>query len=153
GGGGGIDGHGTHDHMPKLAALDAVANTFSGRSINLHFDVGNNYQGNQSQCGNAPCSYIIPAAYAQGGSDMDESTLVCHDTAAHTCDYHASYPVISFEFGFASIRDGNYKANISAHFAQNRKDIFHYVLFAHALAGPFNINGTPLDPVTGLPTS
>src|ERR1051325_8346321 len=149
---GGIDGLGTHDHMPKLAALDMVANTFAGRGISLHFDVGNNHQGNQITCGNLPCSYIIPAAYAQGGADLDESTLVCRDTASHPCAYHQRYPVLSFEFGFMSIRDGNQKVNIARHLAQDRRDAFRYALFAHALAGPFNTNGQPVDPVTGQPT-
>ena len=150
---GGIDGAGTHDHMPLLAALNSVASVFSGNGINLHFDVGNNYQGAQSTCGNALCSFIVPAAYAGGGSDIDESTLVCHDTANHKCDYKEPYPILSFEFGFASVRDGNRLIGIPAHFAQNRKDIFHYSLFAHALAGPFDVNGHPVDPFTLLPTT
>ena len=153
GGDGGTDGAGTHDHMPKLPALDVVARTFAGRGINLHFDVGNNYQGIQGTCGNAICSYIIPAANAQGGADIDESTLVCHDTATHPCAYHQTYPVLSFEFGFASVRDGNQKANIARHLAQNRRDVFRYALFAHALAGPFDVNGKPVDPVTKLPAT
>jgi len=150
---GGIDGHGTHDHMPQLAALSAVANSFAAHNVNVHFDVGSNYQGAQAACGNAPCSFIVPSAYAQGGADIDESTLVCHDTANHTCDYHVPYPVLSFEFGFASIRDGNHLLNISPHFAQNRKDSFHYALFAHALGGPFNAKGQPVDPFSGQPTN
>jgi len=153
GGTGGTDGAGTHDHIPKLGALSAVAGTFAPRGINLHFDVGTNYQGAQSACGNLPCSFIIPASKAQGGSDIDESTLVCHDAATHVCDYHQPYPILSFEFGFASVRDGNHLLNISPHFAQNRKDIFHYSLFAHALGGPFDINGHPVDPSSGLPTA
>jgi hypothetical protein len=150
---GGTDGAGTHDHMPQLVALSAVAGTFALHGINLHFDVGNNYQGSQSICGNAPCSFIIPAAYAQGGADIDESTLVCHDTATHTCDYHEPYPVLSFEFGFASVRDGNQLLHISPHFAQNRYWAFHYALFAHALGGPYDVNGHPIDPFTDMATT
>jgi hypothetical protein len=152
---GGTDGAGTHDHMPQLAALNNVASVFLTHGISLHLDVGssNNYQGAQALCGNAPCPFIIPAAYAQGGSDIDESTLVCHDTPTHPCDYHEPYPVLSFEFGFASVRDGNHLLNISPHFAQNRRDVFHYSLFAHALAGPFDVNGHPVDPITGLPAT
>ncbi len=150
---GGTDGAGTHDHIPLLAALNSVASVFAGNGINLHFDVGNNYQGNQSTCGNTLCSFIVPAAYSGGGADIDESTLVCHSTASHTCNYDVPYPVHSFEFGFASVRDGNKLIGIPAHFAQNRKDIFHYALFAHALAGPFDVNGHPVDPFTGQPSS
>ncbi len=149
---GGTDGHGTHVHKPKLEALKPVADAFALRGVRLHYDVGNNYQGVQPACGGV-CSFIVPSAYAQGGSDMDESTLVCHDTATHTCSYHAPYPVLSFEFGFASVRDGNHLLGISQHFAQNRKDIFHYGLFAHALGGPYDVSGHPVDPSTGEPTT
>ncbi len=150
---GGTDGHGTHDHMPQLAALSSVAATFVLHGISLHFDVGGNYQGIQAACGNALCPFIVPAAYAQGGTDIPESTLLCTDTPTHVCDYHEPYPVLSFEFGFASVRDGNKSAGISQHFAQNRKDAFHYALFAHALAGPFNAAGQPVNPFTGAPTT
>jgi len=150
---GGIDGHGTHDHMPQLSALSSVAAVFTTNGINLHFDVGANYQGNQALCGNGPCSFIIPAAYGSGGSDIPESTLLCQSTAAHACDYNQPYPVLSFEYGFASVRDGNQLLGIPAHFAQSRKDIFHYSLFAHALAGPFNAQGQPINPFTLQPTN
>src|SRR5436190_7349577 len=53
----GTDG-GDHTHIPKLGALSAIAATFSKHGINIHFDVGNNYQGN---------SFIVPSAYEQGG--------------------------------------------------------------------------------------
>ena len=151
---------GTHDHIPKLNALSVVAGTFAPHGINLHFDVGGNYQ---NACGTVTkpvqCSFIVPAAQgqggllnAQGGSDIDEATLVCANTPKHPCDYQVTYPVLSFEFGFASVKDGNHLLNLSPHFAQNRKDIFHYALFAHALAGPFDINGHPIvDPSTGQP--
>ena len=150
---GGIDGSGTHDHIPQLAALSSMASVFSTNGISLHFDAGNNYQGAQAGCGNAVCSFIVPAAYAGGGSDINESTLVCHGSATHTCDYNEPYPVLSFEYGFASVRDGNQQLNISPHFAQNRKDIFHYALFAHVLAGPFNAAGAPINPFTLQPTT
>ena len=147
---GGINGSGAHDHIPKLDALSAVAGSFSNQGIQLHFDVGSNYQ---AGCNNAPCNFIVPAAYAQGGSDLDETSLVCRDTAAHTCDYHQPFPVLSFEFGFASVKDGNHLMNVPSHFTQNRKDIFHYALFAHALGGPFDLNGHPVDPNTGQPSA
>src|SRR5262249_16864906 len=34
---------------------------------------------------------------------------------------------------------------VANHFARNRKDAFHYVLFGHALAGPFDAHGKPLS--------
>jgi len=145
---GGLDGSGFHTHVPKLDGLTAVANAFAAHHIALHFDVGNNYQG-------MGLSYIIPYKtdsygnqLAQGGSDLNESQLVCVDTPAHTCDYHEPYPVLSFKFGLGSVRDGNpfLPTPISSHFAANRKDAFHYVLWAHALGGPYGPTGLPLTP-------
>jgi hypothetical protein len=132
-----------HSHVPKQSALDAVAKTFAAHNIALHFDVGPNYQG-------LGLPYIVPNtpdAYgnplAQGGSDLNESTLVCR---AAKCAYNEQYPVLSFKFGLASVRDGNQSLGISPHFNQNRKDVFHYALFAHALAGPFDLLGRPTTP-------
>jgi Legume lectin domain/Bacterial Ig-like domain (group 3)/YDG domain len=151
---GGIDGRGTHDHIPPLASLSTVASTFGIHQINVHFDVGNNYQGTQSACNNATCSFIIQeVAGPQGGHDDAESTLVCQSTATHKCDYNEPYPVLSFEYGFDSIRDGNSLLGIPAHFAQNRRDAFHYMLFAHALGGPYDQNGNPINPFTLAPAT
>jgi hypothetical protein len=149
---GGQDGTGFHVHIPKSDALQAVCTAFANQKINVHFDVGKNYQGQ-------PC--IVPYqdaaanVLAQGGSDIDESTLLCVNTATHTCDYQEPYPVLSFEFGFASVRDGNNQMNpaIPAHFAQARYWTHHYGLLAHAVAGPFNNLGQPVDPNTGLPVT
>jgi hypothetical protein len=138
---GGKDGHGFHLHMPSPNALNAVCATYAGHNIALHFDVGNNDQGQ-------PC--VIPFktdAYgnqlAQGGSDIDENTLACPNAATATCTYLEPYPVMSFKRGFLSVRDGNPVLHLPGHFAHNRKDSFHYVLFTHALAGPFNSAGQP----------
>uniref|UniRef100_Q01ZI3 Uncharacterized protein n=1 Tax=Solibacter usitatus (strain Ellin6076) TaxID=234267 RepID=Q01ZI3_SOLUE len=131
---GGIDGTGNHSHAPKLDALTMVANVFARHNIAVHFDVGSNYQG-------LGLPYIVPAPLAQGGSDLDESTLRC---SSGNCSYTEPYPVLSFKLGFNSIRDGNHLLHIPAHFSQSRKDAFHYVLFAHALAGPFDLAGKPI---------
>jgi hypothetical protein len=147
-GSGGVDGSGLHSHVPKLDALSSVANAFAAQGIALHFDVGNNYQG-------LGLKHIIPYTtdsyghlLAQGGSDIDEATLVCHDTTSQPCAYHEPYPVLSFKLGFASVKDGNRLLNIPQHFAPSRRDIFHYGLFAHAVAGPFDLTGKPatVDP-------
>ena len=142
---GGQHNNGYHDHIPSQNALSMVCQTFASHFIALHFDVGNNYQGQ-------PC--IIPYKtdkygnqLAQGGADIDEATLVCHNTQTVTCTWNQPYPVLSFKRGFLDIRDGNPVLNFPAHFSHERKDSFHYVLFAHALAGPFNSNGVPLGPV------
>jgi hypothetical protein len=134
----GTDGH---QHIPKYEALSAVAQTFANHrdvrfpnGIALHFDVGNNYQGKP---------YIVPTAYAQGGEVVDERLLLCPNQATKECTYSKNYAVQSFKRGFRAVKDGFPLLGIGPHFAHNRKDIFHYVLFAHALAGPF-------DPATGM---
>ena len=48
------------------------------------------------------------------------------------------------EKGSRAVKDGFPALSMPAHFARNRKDIFHYVLFAHALSGPFDAAGHPL---------
>jgi MBG domain-containing protein/YDG domain-containing protein/galactose oxidase-like protein len=139
---GGTNGNGYHSHMPSLDALTMVANAFAAHNIAIHFDVGNNYQA-------AGLPFIVPYSsnskiLAQGGSDLDESSLVCQPALGH-CDYSVPYPVLSFKFGLASVRDGNSYLNIPRHLATDRKDTHHYALFAHALAGPYGPNGQPLD--------
>src|SRR4030095_6220001 len=131
---------GDHLHIPKLAALNAIGATFSPHGIKLHFDVGNNYQTSGSP-------YVIPTAYAQGGEVIEESTLLCPNsvvTDPSLCAYTTPYSVLSWKPGFQSVRDGNSALSIPAHFKYNRKDIFHYALFGHAVGGPDdNITGNP----------
>jgi hypothetical protein len=138
----GADGH---LHLPKYAALNAVAQTFANHrdarfpnGIAVHFDVGNNYQG---------MPFIIPATNGQGGEVIEESPLLlCPNAVTTKCTYSENYSVLGYKKGFHGVKEGFPILNIPSHFARNRKDIFHYVLFAHALAGPF-------DPMTGKPIS
>jgi len=143
---GGIDGYGTHVHKPRLEALEAVYQAFQPKNIDVFFDVGNNYQGLGKP-------FIIPAAYAKGGHDDDESSLACVDPSPlvppDLCAYDVPYSVLSYKLGFSFIRDGNKLLSppILAHMPQNRKDIFHYGLLGHSLAGPFDsTTGKPLSP-------
>src|SRR5262249_3160833 len=117
-------------------ALSAVGQTFKNNGINMHFDVGNNYQGQQ---------FIIPAALAQGGEVIEESSILCPNVVTTTCAFSEPYSVLSWKRGFHAVKDGYPLLNIPSHFARNRKDIFHYVLLAHALAGPFDATGNPLS--------
>lgn len=128
-----------HLHQPKLAALTQVADVFKNRGVRVHFDVGSNYQ----SLATGPDFFVVPSAHAQGGQVLDESRLVCRTSP---CVYNTPYSVMSFKKGFASVKDGNPNLSLPAHFNRDRKDIFHYTLFAHALAGPFN-------PATGQPFS
>jgi hypothetical protein len=137
--------HGTdgHLHIPKLAALTTMATTFLFHGIVLHFDVGNNYQSPQSP-------FIVPAKYAQGGQVIEESTLLCPNAQTNVCAFpNLPYAAQGWKVGFKAVKDGFPALNIPAHFARNRKDIFHYVLFAHALATPSATPGIP-NSVSGV---
>ncbi len=131
----GTDGH---LHMPKLAALSMVAAAFSQHGIMLHFDVGNNYQKTP------PLPYILPAKYAQGGQVIQETSLLCPNGQTSTCSFTEPYSVLSWKKGFDAVKSGFPALTINPHFAHTRKDIFHYILMGHALAGPFDATGKPL---------
>jgi MBG domain (YGX type)/Galactose oxidase, central domain len=138
---------GGHEHKPKLDALNAIGATFNGHGISVHFDVGNNYQLSGSP-GSSVSPYIIPyAALPKGGGEtIEESTFSCPPASAPAtvCSYSEPYAVLGWKKGFRAVKDGFPALSMPAHFARNRKDIFHYVLFAHALAGPFDAAGHPL---------
>lgn len=142
----GVGDRPAHLHAPKLDALKMVASVFATKGVALHFDVGDNYQ-------NLNLPFIVPAGVAQGGANLDEDSLSC---IGANCAY-PNYPALSFKLGFNSVRDGNKYLNLQPRFAQNRKDVSRYLLFAHALAGPFGTNGKPLpdpnNPSSALPRS
>jgi hypothetical protein len=151
----GIDGH---LHVPKLSALKPVAETFRGHEIYVHFDVGDptaldsvygsnylRYSSSYMESGSAHPAFIVPAGYARGGNVIDESDLTCPSTEP-SCTYpQFSDSVIGWKKGFLSLKNGLNGLGIPALFDPIRKDIFHYALFAHALGGPFNSHGVPLD--------
>jgi hypothetical protein len=116
-----------HSHLPTIAALQSVAAAFSGR-INVHFDVGNNYQPSSAATPLTPRpDYIIQANLgAKGGEAIDETS--CGATQSLTCLYPDFPGTLSWKTGFGVVK--------SAHFDHSRKDIFHYALFAHTLGLP-----------------
>jgi len=141
-----------HLHVPKLAALYKVACAFAAKNIWVHFDVANLYQ--NEYCLGSTRSFIVPAAHSKGGEVIEESSLRCPliATADNDCAYDVGYSVLSYKTGFRLVRDGFQLlqsgvpvVNFPRRFERNRKDIFHYGLFAHALAGPFNSQGQPLS--------
>jgi hypothetical protein len=131
-----------HTHLPTKTALYAVATAFRNAAprasrvsgpINLHFDVGPPPpQWNVGPCGATwtPDCAIVPAASAKGGNQIPET--LCTD--ATKCAFPASNVpgIVGWKNGFRAYRDPR--------FPRNRKDIFHYALFAHALgyASPTN---------------
>ena len=142
-----------HVHIPQLAALNMVGSTFKSHGINLHFDVGNNYQA-------SPVSpYIIPAKYALGGNVIPESTVLCQNSG--TCGFYpqsADYSVLGWKTGFGAIKDGDPDFLNSAGnpqplpqlFARNRKDSFHYALFAHAIAATTPLSAPAAGSISGV---
>ena len=135
---GGIAGVPDHIHTPQYAALSMVGAAFKSHGINVHFDVGNNYQGQ---------AYIIKTPYAQGGNVVEESNLLCPNTATQKANLTCAFPTQSNQFselgwklGFDAIKNGDpaYQANgqigLPQLFATDRKDTFHYALFAHGIA-------------------
>gem|GEM_PF-394090 len=135
---------GPHSHIPKLAALTPLIAAFKQRNIRLHFDVGSNYQ----NLATAPDFAIVPSSLAQGGEVIPEANLTCPNarTPISACAYTTPYPALSFKKGFTSVRDGNFALGLPSRFSPLRRDLFHYALFAHAFAGPF-------DSTTGRPTT
>ena len=149
-----MQGNDGHIHAPKLAALRAIAAAFSAHQIYVHFDVGIfHYQQFTTKVNNY---MIIPAFYAEGGNFIKESSLECPNNVivnVADCEYDTKdlgYLVLGWKTGIGAIKDGFSLLNIPQHFAHDRKDIFHYMLLAHALAGPID---TKPGPGNGLPVS
>ena len=134
---------GDHVHVPKLDALNAIGATFATHGIQVHFDVGSAYSGSGSP-------YIVPAQLGRGGDVIEESTLTCPNAHTNVCAYpNLGYAVQGWKIGFKAVKDGFPALGIPAHFDHDRKDIFHYVLFAHALAAPGPTKGVPAS-VSGV---
>jgi hypothetical protein len=114
-----------HMHLPTQAALDMVGDAFKAQGINIHFDVGNIfYQGDP---------YVVPGTLSRGGNAINEPTC---DPSATTCLF-PDYPgTVSWKTGFQQIKDGDSNLSIPRSFDHNRRDIFHYVLFAHTVGLP-----------------
>ena len=141
-----------HIHSPQLAALNMVGSTFQSHGINMHFDVGKS-----STYQTSPASpYIIPAAYAQGGNVVEESSVLCFPSSTVTCGFpnqSSEYSVLGWKTGFSAIKDGDSGFPLGALpqlFAQNRKDSFHYALFAHAIAATTALSAPNAGSISGV---
>ena len=125
-----------HSHLPKLQALQAVAQAFENHGINVHFDVGNNYQ-------DQPYPHIVPAAYARGGNIIPEETCTDADPAKPQCVVPNEPGLVGWKLGLGlakmGLRDPAACAatgDCSPRFQPGRKDSYHYALFAHSIATP-----------------
>jgi hypothetical protein len=121
-----------HTHFPTEAALTMVGDAFANAPtpIRVHFDVGNNYQGNP---------YVIPTEHAHGGTGISE-TLACPDDVTGDLEecppdqMPGQYPLfpgtVGWKSGFRLLRDE------LLGFERTRKDMFRYVLFGHFVGIP-----------------
>jgi VCBS repeat-containing protein len=160
-----------HSHLPSHAALklmgDAFANAPSGR-INVHFDVGNAYPAGAAD------EYIIRGPGARGGDAISETiTTQCARSATDppwVCQF-SEYPgTVGWKSGFRFLRDEVFSVTptppvtnpptpledycdvpgytCERRFDRNRKDMFRYALFAHAIGLPKSED--PADPAGGF---
>jgi len=188
-----------HTHLPTKAALDLIASALHNAAprpgiagpINIHFDVGDNYQPPRvdpdtlqpypdlpslQSCRAAatwvPSCAIIPAALARGGAPIAETACVedPNATPPRTCQFPAFPGTIGWKSGYQFYRDqplsfplppatatqpkSAEEACVAAgpgcrrRFDRNRKDIFHFALFAHALGlarSDVDLPGTAID--------
>ena len=85
-----------HSHLPSAEALKLMGRAFadSPAEINVHFDVGNNYQEGEA----AP--FVIPASLARGGEAIDEMATVCTPDQPWVCQF-SEYPgTVGWKSGF-----------------------------------------------------
>ena len=130
-----------HLHIPKLAALKRIGDRFAEHGIRLHFDLGT-YGGYST--GASP--YIIPSNLtgAKGGGEViDEASLSCPNAQTKVCAFPGRV-ALGWKIGFRAVKEGFPALGLQPHFAHNRKDVFHYVLFSHALGGPYDSQGRGL---------
>jgi hypothetical protein len=150
-----------HSHQPAPEALRLFGDTFKARGINVHFDVGPDYDvGSET----AAEPYIIRdtvPGLARGGESFDESITVCEPPAGSApwvCQF-STYPgTIGWKSGLRGLRDaitvqpehpdgtpldceipGNTTAAGQAcefNFDPTRRDMFRYALFAHFIGLP-----------------
>jgi hypothetical protein len=143
---------GNHSHLPSQAVLGSVATAFRNAAprpslvgkglcaanasrgqcpINIHFDIGGNFQLPATCATNwTPACAFVPATVAKGGNAIDER--VCEGA---DCAFPGFGGVVRWKTGLRAFRD-DLLANGAPRFPRVRKDIFRYGLFAHALGIP-----------------
>ncbi len=150
-----------HSHAPTHEALKLVGDAFKNAPVPIavHFDMGNAYP-SPAPDGPSAEEYLIRGTQARGGEAISELATVCTPGATAppwVCQY-SQYPgTVGWKTGFRFLRDevlsvtppsgiappppgeepcdqAGYTCN--RRFDRNRKDIFRYALFAHALGVP-----------------
>lgn len=122
-----------HSHLPSHETLKLVGEAFLKAptgAIKVHFDVGGDVTSYPSPPAGAP-DYIIRTADARGGEAIDEMDTVCargETDPPWVCQF-SEYPgTVGWKSGFRYLRDELLDSN--------RKDMFHYAFFAHAIGLP-----------------
>jgi hypothetical protein len=146
-----------HTHRPTPEALRKVGEAFaqapvtnpdSSTGISVHFDVGNGYPNGVAD------PYVLRGALARGGEVVDETTTAC-TRGVNDPPWVCQFPdpgTVGWKSGFRFLRDapltlsddacdaaehdGSPATDCDRRFDRNRKDMFRYVLFAHALGVP-----------------
>lgn len=131
-----VTGTGQHSHKPSKVALDLVGDAFKKQGINVHFDIGNNYQNAVN-----PDPYIIQSSQAtlKGGNQILETA--CSQTNPPTnpnCIFPNFPGTVGWKLDFLRYKNGDTTSSppLPTYFDHSRKDMFHYVLFAHTLGLP-----------------
>src|SRR6185295_184446 len=153
-----------HNHRPDPAAVKMMGDAFKQApvsnpdlttGIDVHFDLGNDYPASDAD------PYVIRGTSARGGESIDEATTTCTraDTDPQTmCQFSGHPGTVGFRTGFQAIKDAvigttdgsaiptvlpgqddpcDLPGNTCVkRFDRNRKDMFHYVFFAHAVGVP-----------------
>jgi hypothetical protein len=156
-------GANAHSHLPKKEAVDKLGDAFlnapakypngSIGPIRLHVDLGSNLPASY-----AGDPYIIPPmAGLEGGDIVSEQSgaTFCSAYNPDTCLFPGQPGLVSWKKGLNHIKESRVVTNWSPplqyhatrrYFSDIRDAVFHYILFAHALAVP----GDPLVPGPGF---
>ena len=150
-----------HSHLPTHTALKLVGDAFRDApvlnpngftGIKVHFDVGAYPPGDTADSSKNADEYIIRGAgLARGGDAIRETATVCApgalDDPPWVCQF-SNYPgTVGWKSGFRFLRDEVLVAPegqdcdapgsaCERRFDRNRKDMFRYALFAHAIGLP-----------------
>jgi len=150
-----------HTHAPTEAAVEKIGKMFldapvinpnGSRGIDLHLDLGPNYPRTA-----ATSPYLVPVTEARGGEAFNEADTVCTRPAnapPWICQF-SQYPgTVGWKSGFRFLRDHPVPFTMTDAacraadtdtdpltrcervFDRERKDMFRYVLFVHALGLP-----------------
>ncbi len=152
-----------HSHLPAEEALTLVGNVFKNAPsrINVHFDVGNHYQGNPfvvpyRRANGSPCTSALDTqCLARGGEEIVEyASCTTPSSGPAGCAFPDQPGTVGWKSAFnffknqplshptvpgaASAEEACVAAGAACQrrFDRNRKDIFHYALYAHALGLP-----------------